>query len=80
MAAEDNRFVHDAFGDCFTNLCAHVVAFDAGYNTVFDVTDNWFVNIKNRTCIDGQVFISHLCDLFQNHVQDIVAVSHVVME
>ena len=80
MAAEDDRFVHDSFGDGFADLAAHVVALDAGDNAVFDVTDDWLVHVKNRACVDRQVLDAHFCDLIQHHVQHIVAVSHVVVE
>ena len=80
VAAEDNRLVHDALRDGLADLRAHVVALDAGDHAVFDVADDRLMHVKDRACVDGQIFDAHLGNLVQHHVQHIVAVSHVVVE
>ena len=80
VRTENDREVHQAAGDLLCELPAHAAGLDVCDNTVLDMFDHRGMAARQRAGCDGQVFDAHSCDLIQHHVDDVIAVSEMVVE
>ena len=80
VRTDDDRLFHQAVGDCGADLVAQAAAGDLGDHAVFDVLNERLVHIGDRAGGELQVFNAHFGNLVQHHVQNIVALTKVVVE
>ena len=80
VRAELHRFFEDALGDLRTDAAAHIVGDELGHDAVSDVIRQGQMAVEQRARIDGDILVSHGRNLVQDHVQDVVAVSQVMVE
>ena len=80
VGAELHRRVHDAGGNGPAHARGHVVAAQLGDHAAANVVDQGPVAVKDGGGVDGEVFHAHLGQLLHDHVQNEVAVAHMVVE
>ena len=67
-------------GQQMSYTCTDVVCGNARNNTVFDVLEDGGMSIEEGACVNVDVTKTLVCDLFHNHIENEVTVSHVMME
>lgn len=77
---ELHGLVHDAPRNGAAQTCGHVIGQQSADRSVFDMLQHRQVHVEQRAGVDRQIADAHGADLLHDHVDDIVAVSQMVVK